>query len=61
MMSKLLTVVVLGLSALSFNAAFAHGGGPAGHPLCGELVVRNIELPFVVLPEEREEERSWRI
>ena len=31
MMKKLLTVVVLGLSALSFNAAFAHGGGPAKH------------------------------
>ncbi len=31
MMKELLTVIVLGLSALSFNAAFAHSGGPAKH------------------------------
>ena len=31
MMKKLLTVVALGLSVLSFNAAFAHGGGKAKH------------------------------
>ena len=31
MMNKLLTMVLLGLSALSFNLAFAHGGGPARH------------------------------
>jgi hypothetical protein len=43
MMSKLLTVVVLGLSALSFNAAFAHGGGPAQH---GGVVATASDLSF---------------
>jgi hypothetical protein len=31
MMKKLFTVVVLGLSAMSFNAAFAHGGAKPKH------------------------------
>jgi hypothetical protein len=31
MMKKLLTLVVLGLSALSFSAAMAHGGAKARH------------------------------
>ena len=43
MMKKLLTVVVLGLSALSFNAAFAHGGGPAKH---GGVVATASDLSF---------------
>ena len=43
MMRKLLTVVVLSLSALSFNAAFAHGGGPAKH---GGVVATASDLSF---------------
>ena len=43
MMKKLLTAVVLGLSALSFNAAFAHGGGPAKH---GGVVATSSDLSF---------------
>jgi hypothetical protein len=43
MMKKLLTVVVLGLSVLSFNAAFAHGGGPAKH---GGVVATASDLSF---------------
>ena len=43
MMKKLLTAVVLGLSALSFNAAFAHGGGPAKH---GGVVATASDLSF---------------
>ncbi len=43
MMSKLLTVAVLGLSALSFNAAFAHGGGLAKH---GGVVATASDLSF---------------
>ena len=43
MMRKLLTVVVLGLSALSFNATFAHGGGPAMH---GGVVATASDLSF---------------
>ena len=43
MMRKLLTVVVLGVSALSFNAAFAHGGGPAKH---GGVVATASDLSF---------------
>lgn len=43
MMKKLLTAVVLGLSALSFNAAFAHGGCPAKH---GGVVATSSDLSF---------------
>lgn len=43
MMRKLLTVVVLGVSALSFNTAFAHGGGPAMH---GGVVATASDLSF---------------
>lgn len=43
MMKKLLTVVVLGLSALSFNTAFAHAGGPAKH---GGVVTTASDLSF---------------
>ena len=43
MMKKLLTVVVLGLSALSFNAAFAHGGGAPKH---GGVVATASDLSF---------------
>ncbi|CAG1012689.1 hypothetical protein BURC_00233 [Burkholderiaceae bacterium] len=43
MMKKLLTVAVLGLSALSFNAALAHGGGPAKH---GGVVATASDLSF---------------
>lgn len=43
MMKKPLTVVVLGLSALSFNAAFAHGGGAARH---GGVVAIASDLSF---------------
>ncbi len=43
MMKKLLTVVVLGLSALSFNAAFAHGGAKAKH---GGVVATASDLGF---------------
>lgn len=50
MMKKLLAVVVLGVSALSLNAAFAHGGGPAKH---GGVVATSSDLSFelVGLPE----------
>lgn len=43
MMKRLLTAAVLGLSALSFNAAFAHGGGPAKH---GGVVATASDLSF---------------
>jgi hypothetical protein len=43
MMKKLLTVTVLGLSALSFSAAFAHGGGQAKH---GGVVATASDLSF---------------
>ena len=43
MMKNLLTVVVLGLSALSFNAAFAHGGAKAKH---GGVVATASDLGF---------------
>ena len=43
MMKKLFTVVVLGLSVLSFNAAFAHGGAKAKH---GGVVAVASDLGF---------------
>lgn len=43
MLKKLLTVVVLGLSALSFNAALAHGGAKAKH---GGVVATASDLGF---------------
>jgi hypothetical protein len=43
MMKKLLTVVVLGLSALAFNTAFAHGGAKAKH---GGVVAVASDLGF---------------
>ena len=43
MKKQLLTVVVLGLSALSFNAAFAHGGAKARH---GGVVATASDLGF---------------
>jgi hypothetical protein len=43
MMKKLLAVVVLGLSALSFNAAMAHGGAKAKH---GGVVSMASDLGF---------------
>ena len=43
MMKKLFTVVVLGVSALSFNAAFAHGGATAKH---GGVVATASDLSF---------------
>ena len=43
MMKKLLTVVVLGLSALSFNVAVAHGGAQAKH---GGVVATASDLGF---------------
>ena len=43
MMKKLLTVGVLGLTALSFNAAFAHGGAKAKH---GGVVAMASDLGF---------------
>jgi len=43
MMKRLFTVVVLGLSALSFNAAFAHGGAKAKH---GGVVATASDLGF---------------
>lgn len=43
MLKKLLTMVVLGLSALSFNTAFAHGGGSAKH---GGVVATSSDLSF---------------
>lgn len=48
MMKKLLTAVVLGLSALSFNAAFAHGGGPAKH---GGVVATASDLSFELVAD----------
>jgi hypothetical protein len=43
MKKKLLTVVLLGLSALSFNAALAHGGGKPKH---GGVVQTSADLSF---------------
>jgi hypothetical protein len=43
MKKNVLTLVVLGLSALSFNAAFAHGGGAAKH---GGVVATASDLSF---------------
>ncbi len=43
MTTKLFIVVVLGLSALSFNAAFAHSGGVARH---GGVVATASDLSF---------------
>lgn len=43
MMKKLLTIVVLGLSALSFNAAWAHGNATAKH---GGVVAMASDLEF---------------
>ena len=43
MMKNLLTVVVLGLSALSFNVALAHGGAQARH---GGVVAMASDLGF---------------
>ncbi|GCL64729.1 hypothetical protein [Pseudaquabacterium pictum] len=43
MMKNLLAVVVLGLSALSLNAAFAHGGAKAKH---GGVVAIASDLGF---------------
>ena len=43
MMKKLLPVVVLGLSALSFNVAMAHGGAQAKH---GGVVATASDLGF---------------
>ena len=43
MMKKLLAVVVLGLSALSFNVAMAHGGAQAKH---GGVVATASDLGF---------------
>jgi hypothetical protein len=43
MMKKLLTAAVLGLSLLSVNVAFAHGGGPAKH---GGVVSTASDLSF---------------
>ena len=43
MMKKLLTVTVLGLSALSFNVAMAHGGAKAKH---GGVVATASDLGF---------------
>ena len=48
MMKKLLTVAVLGLSALSFNVAFAHGGGTAKH---GGVVATASDLSFELVAE----------
>ena len=43
MMKKLFTAVVLGLSALSFNVAMAHGGATAKH---GGVVATASDLGF---------------
>lgn len=43
MMKKLLAVVVLGLSALSFNVATAHGGAKAKH---GGVIATSSDLGF---------------
>lgn len=48
MMKKLMTVVVLALEALSFNAAFAHGGATARH---GGVVVIASDLSFELVAE----------
>lgn len=48
MMKKLMTVVVLGLSVLSFNAAFAHGGASAKH---GGVVATASDLSFELVAE----------
>lgn len=50
MMKKLLPVVLMGLSALSFNAAMAHGGAQARH---GGVVATASDLGFelVGIPE----------
>ena len=48
MMKKLLTVVLLGLSALSFNGALAHGGGTAKH---GGVVATASDLLFELVAE----------
>ncbi len=48
MMKKLLTVAVLGLSALSFNVALAHGGGKAKH---GGVVATASDLSFELAAE----------
>ena len=47
-MKKLLTVVLLGLSALSFNGALAHGGGTAKH---GGVVATASDLSFELVAE----------
>ena len=47
-MKKLLTVVLLGLSALSFNGALAHGGGTAKH---GGVVATASDLLFELVAE----------
>lgn len=48
MMKKLLPVVVLGLSALSFNVALAHGGAKAKH---GGVVAVASDLSFELAVE----------
>ncbi|MEQ1683158.1 MAG: hypothetical protein ABL916_05880 [Burkholderiaceae bacterium] len=48
MKKKLLAMAVLGLSALSFNAAFAHGGGQAKH---GGVVATASDLSFELVAE----------
>ena len=48
MMKKLLTVAVLGLSALSFSAAFAHGDAKARH---GGVVVAANDLTFELVAQ----------
>lgn len=48
MMNKLLTTLALGLSVLAFNAAFAHGGGPAKH---GGVVATASDLSFELVAE----------
>ena len=47
-MKKLLTVVLLGLSVLSFNGALAHGGGTAKH---GGVVATASDLLFELVAE----------
>jgi hypothetical protein len=48
MMKKLLTVVVLGLSALSFKVAFAHESAPAKH---GGVVASASDLNFELVAQ----------
>lgn len=48
MMKKLLTAVVLGLSALSFNVALAHGGAKAKH---GGVVATASDFSFELTAE----------